>query len=245
MLNLENRKIIITGAASGIGKAVSLKLAQQGSIVYAVDINKNELEKLKGEKYGEKIQTYVVDVSVPEQIKHFFIMLDQEEIFPDSLVNNAGIYLAKSILDYENNEIDRVFNTNIRSAVLFSKYFAKRMIIDKKNACIVNVSSVAGQEASSDAVYGLSKAALIGLTKSNALNFSPNIRVNAVAPGIVDTPMAHIITKERRESYREDELLNNPIQPEDVANTIIFLLSDASKHCTGAVFDINNGCYLR
>lgn len=246
MLNLKNRKIIITGAASGIGKAVSLKLAKQGVTIYAVDINEKELEKLKREKYGEKIQTYIVDVSVPEQVEHFFITLDQEKIFPDSLVNNAGIYLAKSILDYENNEIDRVFNVNIRSAVLFSKYFAKRIIADKRNACcIVNISSVAGQEASSDAVYGLSKAALIGLTKSNALNFSPYIRVNAVAPGIVDTNMMSIIPKERLEFYREGELVNSPIQPDDVANTILFLLSDAAKHYSGAVFDINNGCYLR
>ena len=245
MFNLENRKIIVTGAASGIGKAVSLKLAELGAIIYAVDINETELEKLKEEKYGEKIKTYVIDVSEPVQIKHFFITLDKEEVFPDSLVNNAGIYLAKSIFDYKNNEIDKVLNTNIRSTVLFSKNFAQRIIPDKKNACIINISSVAGQEASSDAIYGLSKAALIGLTKSNALNFSPHIRVNAVAPGIVDTPMMNIIPKKRLGSYHEHELINNLIKSDDVADTIIFLLSDAAKHYTGAVFDINNGCYLR
>jgi 3-oxoacyl-[acyl-carrier protein] reductase len=83
------------------------------------------------------------------------------------------------------------------------------------------------------------------LTKSNALNFSPYIRVNAVAPGVVETPMMSVIPKKRLKAYHKHELIDTPIQPEDVANTVVFLLSDAAKHYTGAVFDINNGCYLR
>ena len=245
MFSLKNRKVIVTGAASGIGRSTCLKLAELDAIVYALDIDKAGIEKLKEEKYGEKFKTYKVDVSKPEQIEHFFKTLYKENKYPDSLVNNAGIYLAKSILDYSNDEIDKIYSTNIRSTVLFSKYFAKKIMNDKKSACIINISSVSGQEASSDAIYGLSKAALIGLTKSNALNFSPYIRVNAVAPGIVDTPMMHIISEERLKFYQKHELIDRPIQPEDVANTVIFLLSDTAKHYTGAVFDINNGCYLR
>ena len=110
---------------------------------------------------------------------------------------------------------------------------------------IVNMSSVSGIEGSSDAIYGLSKAAILGLTKSCAMNFSPYIRVNAVAPTMVNTPMMGVIPDWRKEEYLSHELIHTPVMPEDVADTVVFLLSDKSKHYTGATFDINNGGYLR
>lgn len=109
----------------------------------------------------------------------------------------------------------------------------------------MNMSSVSALEGSSDAIYGLSKAAILGLTKSCAMNFSPYIRVNAVAPTMVHTPMMDTIPAWRKKEYLSHQLIDTPVLPEDVADTVVFLLSDKSKHYTGATFDINNGGYLR
>lgn len=245
MINLENKTIIITWAASWIGKAIALKCIKYGAIVLACDINKSTLTKLKNECKEGKIQIFNIDVSKIEQITQVFDTCKKQKIHIDWLVNNAGIYLGKSIFEYTDEEINKVIEVNIKSAIFFSKNFAQYKIKNKEYGSIINISSVSGQEWSSDAIYGLSKAALIGLTKSNAINFSPYIRVNAIAPGIVETAMVKNIPKQRLKSYREHELINDPIDVWDVANTAIFLLSDAAKNYTGTVFDINNGCYLR
>lgn len=243
MIHLENRDIIVTGSASGIGRATAFILVELGATVHAVDINGDALKNLKKEG-GESIHTHVVDVADAKQVADFFELLMSDR-FPDSLVNNAGIYFGKSILEYEAGDIEKILSVNIASAILFSKHFAQHAITRAVDSCIVNISSVSGQEASSDAVYGASKAAIIGLTKSCALNFAPHVRVNAVAPGVVDTPMMQNIPEERLRSYHEHELIQQPTKSEDVASTIAFLLSGAARHYTGAVFDLNNGCYMR
>lgn len=247
MNNLANKKIIVTGAASGIGKAITLRCVDSGATVIAVDINTTALEALKKGTGGERIYTVAVDVSRYDHVERSFNEIEKNNSsrYPDCLVNNAGIYYGKSILEYNEEQIDRVLAVDIKSAVYCSKKFAQFKLDHKERGSIVNISSVSGQEGSSDALYGLSKAALIGLTKSNAMNFSPYVRVNAIAPGVVDTPMIKTIPKERLSAYRERELLAEPIRPEDVADSVIFLLSDAARNYTGAVFDLNNGCYLR
>lgn len=245
MVNLENRKIIVTGAASGIGKAITLQCIKYGATVIGIDINSSGLEILIRGIDNEKIQTFTADISKIEQVEQIFNSIESNSSYPDSLVNNAGIYYGKSMLEYNEEEIERVLAVNIKSAIYLSKKFSQYKMYNKEQGNIINISSVAGQEGSSDAIYGLSKAALIGLTKSNAINFSPYIRVNAIAPGLVDTPMLNVIPEKRLNTYRENELIVNTIKPEDVANTVIFLLSDAASHFSGAIFDINNGCYLR
>lgn len=245
MINLESKKIIVTGAASGIGKAITLQSVASGATVIAVDIDNTGLDALEKGVAGENIHTFTADVSRSDHVEQIFNTMEKNDGFPDCLVNSAGIYYGKSIFEYSEEEIDRVLAVDIKSAVYFSKKFAQFKLQNKERGSIINISSVSGQEGSSDAMYGLSKAALIGLTKSNAINFSPYVRVNAIAPGIVDTPMIKAIPEKRLRAYRERELITDPIKPEDVAHSVIFLLSDAAKNYTGVVFDINNGCYLR
>ncbi|MDT3427035.1 3-oxoacyl-[acyl-carrier protein] reductase [Paenibacillus forsythiae] len=175
----------------------------------------------------------------------FFEYMEREHPDADSLVNNAGIYLARSILDYQEDEIDKVMDINIKGAVYFSQLFGRRMLRNRQKGTIVNMSSVSGMEGSSDAIYGLTKAALLGLTKSCAMNFSPYIRVNAVAPTMVDTSMMEAIPDWRKKEYLSHQLIPEPVLPGDVAETVLFLLSDKSRHYTGATFDLNNGGYLR
>lgn len=245
MFSLKDKKIIVTGAASGIGKAITLQCIKYGAIVFAVDINELELKNLKKEVSSQNLKIIKADVSKASQIKKVFTFLNKNRYEANCLINNAGIYNGKSILDYSESEINKVIDINIKSAIYFSKLFAEHIILKNKKGIIVNMTSVSGQDGSSDAIYGLSKSALIGLTKSNAINFSPYIRVNAIAPGIVNTQMQKNIPKERLKNYRKSELIKEPIEPADIANTAIFLLSELSKNYTGSVFDVNNGCYLR
>lgn len=116
---------------------------------------------------------------------------------------------------------------------------------DNRAGVIVNIASIAGQIGGSDAMYAISKAGLLGLTKTAAMALAPNIRVNAVAPTTVQTDLIKKTNPERREALKRGELLKTPLFPEDVADSVWFLLSDQSKHYTGAVLDINNGFHMR
>ncbi|WP_102691903.1 SDR family NAD(P)-dependent oxidoreductase [Rummeliibacillus pycnus] len=243
---LEDKKIIVTGAGAGIGKAIVEKCLNEGATVIACDINQESLDNLnRKSKFPTNLYTYTMDVSHYDEVQKFFEYIQNEHPDSNSLINNAGIYLAKNILDYEISEIDRVLNINIKGFVYFSQQFAKILFRNKTYGSIVNMSSVSGMEGSSDAIYGLSKAAILGLTKSCAMNFAPYIKVNAVAPTMVDTSMMAVIPDWRKKEYLHHELINTPVLPEDVADTVVFLLSEKSTHYTGATFDLNNGGYLR
>ncbi|RRJ65233.1 SDR family oxidoreductase [Paenibacillus oralis] len=242
---LSTRKVIVTGAASGIGKEITLQCLREGASVIACDLNEERLRELARTADSPNLFTYRVNVSHYEEVASLFAALDEEHSSIDGLVNNAGIYLGKSILDYKQEEIDSVLDVNVKGAVYFSQFFGKRRLEQRKQGVIVNMSSVSGQEGSSDAVYGLSKAAILGLTKSCAMNFAPYVRVNAVAPTMVDTAMMERIPEWRKREYVSHQLVNQPLTAEDVAHTVIFLLSDKARHYTGATFDINSGCYLR
>lgn len=246
---LLNEKVIVTGAASGIGKEIVQLCLREGASIIACDINEHKLHELESSIDAQgTLTTYQLDVSNYSQVAAFFAYVAEKHCDVNGLVNNAGIYLAKSIMDYQEHEISTVMDVNIKGAVYFSQMFGKLLIGNESNrrkGTIVNISSVSGIEGSSDAVYGLSKAALLGLTKSCAMNFSPYIRVNAVAPTMVNTSMMDVIPDWRKQEYLSHQLIDSPVFPEDVAETVIFLLSEKSRHYTGATFDLNNGSYLR
>lgn len=243
---LKYRKVIVTGSGSGIGKEIVKACLDEGASVIACDISEQSLYELKRSiDKPDVLHTFPLDVSKYKEVATFFGHMETEHSDVNCLVNNAGIYLGKSILDYQEEEIDKVLDINVKGYIYFSQMFGKQMMQKKRRASIVNMSSVSGMEGSSDAVYGLSKAAIMGLTKSCAINFSPYIRVNAVAPTMVHTPMMDSIPDWRKAEYVSNQLIDTPLMPEDVAETIVFLLSEKAKHYTGATFDINNGGYLR
>ncbi|MFJ8067336.1 SDR family NAD(P)-dependent oxidoreductase [Peribacillus sp. NPDC096447] len=243
---LKNRKVIVTGAASGIGKEIVKQCLHEGASVIACDINEHSLYDLKRSTDDCCVlHTYQLDVSNHEEVVKFFVYVEAEHADVDGLVNNAGIYLAKNILDYQVDEIDKVLDINVKGFIYLSQMFGKKLFQSQRKGVIINMSSVSAMEGSSDAIYGLSKAAILSLTKSCAMNFSPYIRVNAVAPTMVNTPMMGTIPDWRKEEYLSNQLINTPVLPEDVADTVVFLLSDRAKHYTGSTFDINNGGYLR
>jgi len=242
---MTNQTVIITGAACGIGRAIADRCLKEGYRVLAVDISTAGLASLAADFPSADLSTHLVDVADGVQVNRFFDSLPVNQEEPSHLINNAGIYLGKNILTYTADDIQRVVAVNCLGAVFFTTRFAQELITSDRRGSIINMASVAGQEGSSDAVYGLSKAALIGFTKSCAMNFAPHIRVNAIAPALVSTSLLGNVPRERVDDYRHGELLKDPILPEDVADTVAFLLSEQSRCYTGAVFDINNGHYRR
>ncbi|QQK79287.1 SDR family oxidoreductase [Salicibibacter cibi] len=242
---LKDQKVIITGAASGIGKETVKQCLYEGAEVIACDIDNSIYDLSQSIEHEKGLYTYQIDVSDYDGVSKFFSHIEGNHSDINGLVNNAGMYLAKNVLDYQEDEMDQVMAVNVKGAVLFSKWFGKKLMEEQRKGIIVNMSSVAGIEGSSDAIYGATKAAILGLTKSCAMNFSPYVRVNAVAPTMVNTPMMETIPDWRKGEYLSDQLIDTPVLSEDVANTVIFLLSEKSRHYTGATFDLNNGGHLR
>lgn len=238
---MKKNTVIITGAANGIGRAIAGKAHAEGTDIIACDIDKAGLKRLSADIPG--IRTFQLDITDHTQVVEFFNEVNHLRC--NWLVNNAGIYPGKNILDYSVEDIQQVVGINCLGAVYFSQLFAKNILANNLQGAIVNISSISGQHGSSDAIYGLSKAAIIGFTKSTAINFAPAIRVNAVAPGLVETDILKKIPADRYRSLRSHEILEEHILPEDVAESVYFLLSDKARNITGMTLDINNGQYIR
>lgn len=232
--------MIITGAGKGIGYATLRACVDAGYEVLACDINAELLAALR-EQFNTGVSTHCFDVGDYTAVRKFFSGLNTR---PTYLVNNAGIYPARSILDYSAEEMQGVLSTNVLGSAYMTQGFARPLIESKTKGVIVNLASVA-QYGGSDAIYGASKGAVAAMTRCCAFGFSPYIRVNAVAPGIVLTDMFATLPEHVLEWYRRTELIKEPIEAEDVAKTILFLLSDDSKHYSGATLDLNNGFHRR
>ena len=238
--------VIVTGGASGVGRALVHRCLDEGMTVIACDIDKAGLTALAEQLEGRPLETHVCDVGVRSDCE---ILMDRVlETHPNinGLVNNAGLYLGQPIRSYDDPTIDRVIDVNVKGPTWLSRRFAEHLMPKQSRGAIVNLASVAGEVGSSDAVYGAVKAAVIGLTKSNAMNFAPYIRVNVVSPGlIVNTAIADRIPKYRYDEYKRQERLDGDITPEAVAAVCAFLLSDDARTLTGAVVPADNGCYPR
>jgi 3-oxoacyl-[acyl-carrier protein] reductase len=237
------RTAIVTGAAKGIGRSIVLKCLAQDWAVIGCDKNEEGLQELQ-KTCPRDLKIKTLDVTNPHDIKAFFEGFDESQV-PYALVNNAGIFLGHRLEEYSVESINKLLDTNLKGPIFCTQAFGKLLVAQKKQGVIVNIASVAGQAGSADAIYGASKAGVAGFTKTSAMALAPYIRVNAVAPGIVETDMQAQVSPERRQVFKNAELIKETIQPEDIAESVWFLLSDSSKHYTGAVLDINNGFYFR
>lgn len=241
--------IVVTGAAGGIGRAIVERLAREGYSILACDRDAEGLGSVVSDlrsRYSKiSIESSVFDVCDLMQLQSFGEKLSKK--VPDlfGLINNAGVYLGRDLFDYTAIEMESVLATNLVSALHLSQHVGRMLVKGKRPGVIVNISSISAFEGSSDALYGATKAGLIGLTKSCALTFAPWVRVNAVAPGLVDTKMIHAIPKWRLVEFEKGERLKVRITPEAVASAVWFLVSNESRHSTGSVIDLNNGGYFR
>jgi 3-oxoacyl-[acyl-carrier protein] reductase len=241
----ENEVALVTGASRGIGKAIALRLALDG---YDVAVNYLSNEAGAGEvsakilEKGWKAQVYKADVADDEAVKN---MVDavRENLGPISaLVNNAGIYQRSTFSDLSADDWRRTIDVNLTGCFNCAKAVVPDMQ-KRKGGNIVNISSMLGFKGSSHgAHYAASKAGVIAFTKSLALELSPHgIRVNAIAPGAIETEIIAYDTPEQREKRIESTPIRKVGQPEEIASIVSFLISEEASYMTGETLHANGG----
>jgi 3-oxoacyl-[acyl-carrier protein] reductase len=245
------RVALITGAGSGMGEEYAKKLASSGCDIVMVDIEPKNLLRVQDgiKRFERKMISFHIDVSnykdVYEAVKKALDTFNKIDI----LINNAGITGTVPVLteNIEDEEWDRLINTNLKGAFNFSKALIKPMK-ERKYGKIVNVSSSAGRSVSENcgSHYAASKAGILGLTRQTAFELAPyNINVNAICPGIIDTPMLRAVAgPERIELLKKDIPLGKIGTTTDAANLVAFLVSEESSFITGASFDLNGGSLI-
>jgi len=252
-MSLKGKVAIITGAASGIGRATAVLFAQEHATVVITDINdKGGLETLTMIR-KEKNQAIFVhtDVSRESDVKNMVKRVKKDYGTIDILVNNAGVVLVKPILDTTEQDFEHVVNTNYKSVFLCTKHVVPYM---KKGGSIVNIASISGHVGQiNHAVYGGTKGAIIALTRALAWELAPRgIRVNSVSPGSVETPMllGDVETEAKRlgipmEKIRKERsdigALHRWANPEEIAEAILYLASDKSSYVTGTDLLVDAG----
>ncbi len=247
---LEGKTAIITGAASGIGRATAILFAREGARLALADLNEEGLEEtlslVKGEG-GEAIAK-TTNVGVEEEFKQLIELALKTYSRIDILSNNAGI--AGELMDLEDQNGDdwrRVFQVNVMGAVFGIKNVAKHMK-ERRSGAIVNTASVAGiRSGAGSNAYSASKAALINFTQTAACDLGGyNVRVNAVCPGLIETGMTKPIFDYARSKGKEEKLgyrceLRRYGRPEEIAAAILFLASDEASYITGQALPVDGG----
>jgi 3-oxoacyl-[acyl-carrier protein] reductase len=249
-MRFKDKVAVVTGGASGIGLATARALATQGARVAVADVNAAGLEKIEEEFRNKDHPFLPIKANVAEAKAVEALIRETVSRFGgiDILVNNAGISpkhegKKANLWEMPIEEWDQVMAVNIRGAFLCCHFAVPRMIA-RGGGGIVNVSSLAAKvgTAITGCHYVISKAGLVGLTKVLAREVAEyGIRVNAVAPGRIDTPMIWDVPPQVNEQYMRTIPLKRLGTPEEVADGILFLLSDAASYITGQVLDINGG----
>ena len=245
--NKVKRVAVVTGAAQGIGKAITLKLIEQGNIVVLTDVNKEQLHKTEAEmkKFGE-CSSFPLDVSKPAEVKKTVKLILRDRGRIDILINNAGIAAFGKIEDVTDEMLDNVLAVNFKGAFYFCREVAP--IMEKQHyGKIVNVSSITAKRGDNTTVpcYGASKGALIVLTKSLAKQLGPlGINVNAVAPHAIETPIMKLWNEKKKNEAGKALPVQRIGTPGDVASTVSFLVSDESSFITGHTINVDGGHFM-
>ena len=246
-MKLKDKVAVVTGGNRGIGKAIALKLAQEGASVAICGTNEATLKEAAAEieKLGVKSFQMKVDVSKGPEVEVFVKAVLEVFGKVDVLVNNAGITKDNLLLRMSEQEWDDVLNTNLKSAFLMIKYFVKSMM-KARSGKIINITSIVGVRGNAgQANYAASKAGMIGLTKTTAREFSSrNITCNAIAPGFIQTDMTHALNEQAKEALLKEIPLGFLGETLDIANTVAFFASDDSRYITGQVICVDGGMVI-
>ena len=240
-----SKVVLVTGGSRGIGRQVAIQLAKEG---YRLLINYNKSQKEAQEtcrflrEEGYQVEIFKADVSKQDQVKAMFDFCMDRFGSIDVLVNNSGISYEGLITDMDEEDWDRIIDTNLKSVFLCSKEALKHMISNHSGK-IINISSMWGQVgASCEVAYSASKAGMIALAKSVAQEMGPKgVRANAIAPGFIDTAMTQQLSEEIRKEWTSKIPLRRGGTTEDIANTALYLASDLSSYVSGQVIQVDGG----
>ena len=244
MIDLKNINILVTGATGVIGNSIVKKLYENNAKIIATGTNQDKLNKLK-EKYTNII-IKKFDILNHDSIEEFIDEINK--IFKDKidiLINNAGITLDNLAIRMKKDEWDKVIDLNLTSTFLLSKYTIKKML-KNKNGKIINVTSVVGHTGNiGQSNYSTSKAGIIGLSKSLALEYGKkNIKINCISPGFIESDMTDKINDSHKQVLKSRIALSRFGLPDDVSNVAVFLSSELSDYITGETIHVNGGMYF-
>lgn len=249
MQNLKNKVALITGARQGMGKSHAIALAKQGAKVVVTDINQADCQKVVDEikKFNDEAIAFKLDVSDKSEVDSVVAAIVKKFGQLDILINNAGIAQFKPFLELSEEDWDRTIDINLKGEFLCAQA-AARVMKERKGGVIVNIASVAmGQQGigmPNVAHYCASKGGIVAMTEALATELAPfNIRVNAIAPGMIETPMIDVVKSNPK--MLEEMLQRVPLKrvgrSEEVSELVVFLASDSSSYMTGSVVVIDGG----
>lgn len=245
---LEGKTAIITGASKGIGKAVAFEFARHGCSLILLSRNDEALKMLSEQlifENGIRCLTCKTDITKENELKDAFNLMANEKLTADILVNNAGVMVDNTLQMVKKELVETIYQTNVYGTI-FASQLAIKHFIKKRKGSIINLSSIIGTHGNSgQTIYGSSKAAVIGFTKSLSKELAPlNIRVNAIAPGFIDTDM----TKNMDAAFYTKNVsaigMRRIGKPEDVAGVALFLASELSAYVTGQVIGVDGGMVI-
>ena len=243
MKDLKNKNIIVTGASGGIGNSIVEKLNECGANVLASGTRLEKLEELKSKFNNIKILKF--DISQSDKIEEFIDNAANELGGLDCIVNNAGITQDNLAIRMSIDEWKKVIDINLTSTFLMSKFAIKKMLKNKKGK-IINITSVVGHTGNlGQANYTASKAGLVAMSKSLAIEYAKkNINVNCISPGFIKTAMTDKIDEKFKEVIVSKIPSARLGEPEDIANAVLFLASDNSNYINGETLHVNGGMYM-
>ncbi|MBV7316388.1 SDR family oxidoreductase [Shewanella sp. NIFS-20-20] len=245
---LAAKQVLITGATRGIGAAIATTFAAQGAHLYLNGRHLPQLEALAQElinDYGVEVECLAFDVSDATQVKQGFQALFKLTKRLDVLVNNAGILDDALLAMVSSSQVQQTFATNSFSVIYCSQY-ASRLMARHGGGSIINLASIIGRVGNAgQSVYGGSKAAVIGITQSLAKELAAQqIRVNAIAPGFIDTPMTANLPADKYQQRLDSIAMGRIGSAQDVANVALFLASDLSQYVTGQTLGVDGGMLI-
>ncbi|GHE90645.1 3-oxoacyl-ACP reductase FabG [Thalassotalea profundi] len=243
MFSLEGKVALVTGASRGIGKAIATQLQTLGATVVGTATSEHGAQKIS-EYLGDN-NGVVLNVTDDASIEAMFEAIKVQHGTIDILINNAGITRDNLFMRMKDSEWQDIIDTNLSSVFKISKAVMRPMM-KKRHGRIINIGSVVGTMGNAGQVnYATAKAGLIGFTKSLAREVaSRGITVNTVSPGFIDTDMTQTLTDEQKEGIFAQVPANRLGKPEEIANAVAFLASDAAAYITGETLHVNGGMYM-